>query len=34
VPVLNAIGMTVGPGALLCLAFAAMLSARRAGLQP
>lgn len=26
VPVLNAIGMTVGPGALLCLAFAAMLS--------
>lgn len=28
VPVLNAIGMTVGPGALLCLAFAAMLSAR------
>ena len=28
VPVLNAIGMTVGPGALLCLAFAAMLSRR------
>jgi predicted exporter len=27
VPVLNAIGMTVGPGALLCLAFAAMISA-------
>ena len=26
VPVLNAIGMTVGPGALLCLAFAAMMS--------
>ena len=31
VPVLNAIGMTVGPGALLCLAFAAMLSRRQAG---
>ena len=31
VPVLNAIGMTVGPGALLCLAFAAMLSRRREG---
>ena len=29
VPVLNAIGLTVGPGALLCLAFAAMLSGRR-----
>ena len=29
VPVLNAIGMTVGPGALLCLIFAAMLSAPR-----
>ena len=29
VPVLNAIGMTVGPGAFLCLAFAAMLSAPR-----
>jgi predicted exporter len=28
--VLNAIGMTVGPGALLCLAFAAMLSVRKA----
>jgi predicted exporter len=28
VPVLSAIGMTVGPGALLCLAFAAMLSRR------
>ena len=30
VPVLNAIGLTVGPGALLCLAFAAMLSGRDA----
>ena len=29
-PVLSAIGMTVGPGALLCLAFAAMLSRRQA----
>lgn len=29
VPVLNAIGMTVGPGAWLCLMFAAMLSHRR-----
>lgn len=28
VPVLNAVGMTVGPGALLCLGFAAMLSTR------
>jgi predicted exporter len=28
VPVLNAIGMTVGPGALLCLLFSAMLSAK------
>ena len=33
VPVLNAIGMTVGPGALLCLTFAAMLSRRRQGLR-
>jgi len=35
VPVLHAIGITVGPGALLSLAFCAMLSpARRAGGQP
>jgi predicted exporter len=34
VPVLNAIGMTVGPGALLCLLFAAMLSTRQGTARP